>query len=126
MVSKEEKKLNRVISFLKKGLSSLSDDLESTVKGIKEFLDSLQKAQKDLKSVKEAPEVQTVSTSSAKIATPLKKRLLGFRLTPELTGRMRLILFIIAFFLLYLSFELGDDWFVREFANYDWARSIGF
>ena len=70
MVSKEEKKLNRVISFLKKGLSSLSDDLEGTVKGINEFLESLQKAQKDLKTVKEAPEVQTVSTSSAKIAQP--------------------------------------------------------
>ena len=70
MVSKEQKKLNRVISFLKKGLSGLADELESTVKGINEFLDSLQKAQKDLKGVTAEAEVQTVSTSSTKIAAP--------------------------------------------------------
>jgi uncharacterized ion transporter superfamily protein YfcC len=56
----------------------------------------------------------------------LKKRFLEGNLSPEFTGRMRLILFVLAFIFLFLAFEVGDDWFVREFANYDWARSIGY
>ncbi len=69
MVSKEQKKLNRVINFLKKGLASLADDLEDTVKGINDFVKSLAKAQKDLKGVT-SEEVKTVSSSSKKIAQP--------------------------------------------------------
>lgn len=49
-----------------------------------------------------------------------------FKLTSEFISRMRWVLFVIAFLLLFLAFQVGDDWFVREFANYDWARSIGF
>lgn len=70
MVSKEQKKLERVINFMKKGLTSLSDDLEETVKGINDFIKSLNKAQKDLKEVVVEAEVQTVSTSSKMIASP--------------------------------------------------------
>jgi hypothetical protein len=70
LVSKEQKKLERVINFMKKGLTSLSDDLEETVKGINDFIKSLSKAQKDLKEVKIEAEVQTVSTSSKIVATP--------------------------------------------------------
>lgn len=69
MVSKEQKKLERVINFMKKGLTSLSDDLEETVKGINDFIKSLNKAQKDLKEVV-VEEVQTISTSSKMIASP--------------------------------------------------------
>ena len=25
-----------------------------------------------------------------------------------------------------LAFMVKDDWFVREFADYDWARDLGF
>ncbi|MFW9945578.1 MAG: hypothetical protein ACFFDX_02000 [Candidatus Odinarchaeota archaeon] len=70
MVSKEQKKLERVINFMKKGLTSLSDDLGETVKGINDFIKSLNKALKDLKEVKVEAEVQTVSTSSKIVATP--------------------------------------------------------
>ena len=70
MVSKEQKKLERVINFMKKGLTSLSDDLGETVKGINDFIKSLNKAMKDLKEVKVEAEVQTVSTSSKIVATP--------------------------------------------------------
>ncbi|MDX1798145.1 MAG: hypothetical protein R3255_05810, partial [Candidatus Lokiarchaeia archaeon] len=70
MVSKEQKKIERVINFMKKGLTSLSDDLEDTIKGINDFIKSLAKAQKDLKEVSVVEEVQTVSTSSKKIVTP--------------------------------------------------------
>ena len=66
MVS-EKKKISRVISFLKKGLSGLADELEGTVKGINEFLASLSKAQKDLTEMPTESEVQTVSTSSKKV-----------------------------------------------------------
>lgn len=68
MVSKDEKKLNRVLNFLKNGLASLADDLEDTIKGINDFLKSLTKAQKDLKAIKfGAVGVRTVSTSSRQV-----------------------------------------------------------
>lgn len=56
----------------------------------------------------------------------LKERMKNLSLTPEFIDRMRIILYVFAFILLFLAFQVGDDWFVREFANYDWARSIGF
>jgi hypothetical protein len=67
LVSKEYKKMERVVNFMKKGLTSLSDDLEETVKGINDFKKSLNKALKDLKDVSLKPEVKTVSTSSKKV-----------------------------------------------------------
>ncbi|MFW9969614.1 MAG: hypothetical protein ACFFDF_05385 [Candidatus Odinarchaeota archaeon] len=70
MVSKDQKKIERVINFMKKGLTSLADDLEETVKGINDFIKSLAKAQKDLKEVSVVEEVQTVSTSSKILAAP--------------------------------------------------------
>ncbi|MFX1315222.1 MAG: hypothetical protein ACFE9T_05120, partial [Promethearchaeota archaeon] len=63
-------KIERVINFMKKGLTSLADDLEETVKGINDFIKSLAKAQKDLKEVTFEEEVVTVSTSSKKIVSP--------------------------------------------------------
>ena len=52
---------------MKKGLTSLSDDLEETVKGINDFKKSLSKALKDLKDVSTKPGLKTVSTSSKKV-----------------------------------------------------------
>jgi len=54
---------------MKKGLTSLSDDLEETVKGIHDFKKSLNKALKDLKDVSLEPSLKTVSTSSKKVVT---------------------------------------------------------
>ena len=59
--------MERVINFMKKGLTSLSDDLEETVKGINDFKKSLNKALKDLKDVSLKPELKTISTSSKKV-----------------------------------------------------------
>ena len=56
----------------------------------------------------------------------LKTRIRGIQLSYEFIDRVRWVLFVLAFILIYLAFQVGDDWFVREFANYDWARSIGF
>jgi hypothetical protein len=69
-VSKEYKKIERVVNFMKKGLQSLSDDLEDTVGGINDFIKSLNKALKDLKDVSLKPEVKTVSSSSKKVIAP--------------------------------------------------------
>jgi hypothetical protein len=49
-----------------------------------------------------------------------------FRLTNEMVLRMRLILILTAVLAFYITFEMGDDWYVREYANYDWARHIGY
>jgi len=70
LVSKEYKKIERVVNFMKKGLQSLSDDLEDTVGGINDFIKSLNKALKDLKDVSIKPDVQTVSSSSKKVVAP--------------------------------------------------------
>jgi len=56
----------------------------------------------------------------------IESKIKEFKLTAEFISRMRWVLFVIAFLLLFLAFQAGDDWFVRKFANYDWARSIGF
>lgn len=66
------------------------------------------------------------SLKKKNISKKIKARLQGFTLTAGFTGRMRWVLFVASFLLLYVAFQEGDDWFVREFANYDWARSIGF
>lgn len=67
MAPKEQKKVERVINFMKKGLQSLSDDLEETVKGLNDFIQSLNKALKDLKEVEVTPQAHTVSSSSKKV-----------------------------------------------------------
>jgi hypothetical protein len=63
---------------------------------------------------------------SKKSSKTLFTRISEFQGTPEFRTRIRWILFMMAFLLLFLAFEVGDDWFVREFANYDWARQIGY
>jgi len=56
----------------------------------------------------------------------LKKRMSMIVLSRDLVIRIRLVLFLTAILALFLAFEMGDDWYVREFANYDWARHIGY
>jgi hypothetical protein len=54
------------------------------------------------------------------------KRIASARLDPFVVARVRFILFIAALMSLALAFYYADDWFVREFATYDWARDLGF
>jgi hypothetical protein len=54
------------------------------------------------------------------------KQIREFKLTNEMMLRMRLILILTAVLAFYITFEMGDDWYVREYANYDWARHIGY
>ena len=41
-------------------------------------------------------------------------------------SRVRLLLLIGALLTLYLAFKYTQDWYVEEFATYDWARDLGF
>ena len=61
-----------------------------------------------------------------KMGNMIKNKIMNFKMNDEFISNMRWVLFVAAFVLLFLAFEVNDDWFVREFANYDWARSIGF
>lgn len=62
----------------------------------------------------------------SKLVRGMIARFQGFELTPEIVVRVRLVLLLSAILALILAFQLGDDWYVREFANYDWARHIGY
>lgn len=42
------------------------------------------------------------------------------------TARVQLLLLIGALLALYVAFKYGHDWYVEEFATYDWARDLGF
>ncbi|UCC93669.1 MAG: hypothetical protein JSW25_03115 [Thermoplasmata archaeon] len=48
------------------------------------------------------------------------------RLKANTISRVRLLLLIGALLTLYLAFEYSQDWYVEEFATYDWARDLGF
>jgi hypothetical protein len=48
------------------------------------------------------------------------------RLTTAAVSRTRLLLLIMALLTLYVAFKYGQDWYVEEFATYDWARDLGF
>lgn len=61
-----------------------------------------------------------------KLVRSIIARVQGFELTPEIVVRVRVVLLLSAILALILAFQLGDDWYVREFANYDWARHIGY
>jgi hypothetical protein len=53
-------------------------------------------------------------------------RIANSRLDGGTVSRVRFILFVGALLALTLAFMMNDDWFVREFATYDWARDLGF
>ena len=62
----------------------------------------------------------------SKLVGGIIARVQVFDLTPEIVVRVRLVLLLSAILALILAFQLGDDCYVREFANYDWARHIGY
>jgi preprotein translocase subunit Sec61beta len=55
-----------------------------------------------------------------------RSRISGIQLTHDLIVRVRIVLILTAVLALFLAFEMGDDWYVREFARYEWARHIGY
>jgi len=61
-----------------------------------------------------------------RIVRSLIRRIDAFELTPDLAVRIRFVLLLSALLAFFLAFQFGDDWYVREFADYDWARHIGY
>jgi hypothetical protein len=53
-------------------------------------------------------------------------RIAKTRLKAATVSRTRLLLLIWALLTLYVAFRYGQDWYVEEFATYDWARDLGF
>lgn len=60
------------------------------------------------------------------VTRSVRERWERFVLTPELMVQIRFVLFLVALLALFMAFQEGDDWYVRAFANYDWARRIGY
>lgn len=40
--------------------------------------------------------------------------------------RLRWFLLFTALLAIYIGLQVGDDWYVKEFATYDWARGLGY
>jgi len=53
-------------------------------------------------------------------------RIARTRLKANTVSRVRLLLLLGALLCLYLAFQFSQDWYVAEFATYDWARDLGF
>lgn len=64
--------------------------------------------------------------SKSDLITGIKIKISQFTLNDEMVVRLRTIFFLTAILAFFLAFEMGDDWYVREYANYDWARHIGY
>lgn len=44
----------------------------------------------------------------------------------DLIIRLRWFLLFTALLAIYIGLQVGDDWYVKEFATYDWARGLGY
>ena len=44
----------------------------------------------------------------------------------DLIIRLRWFLLLTAILGIYIGLQVGDDWYVKEFATYDWARGLGY
>ncbi|MBM4249063.1 MAG: hypothetical protein FJ149_06450 [Euryarchaeota archaeon] len=44
----------------------------------------------------------------------------------DLIIRLRWFLLLTGILGIYIGFQVGDDWYVKEFATYDWARGMGY
>jgi hypothetical protein len=44
----------------------------------------------------------------------------------DLIIRLRWFLLFTGLLVIYIGLQVGDDWYVKEFATYDWARGLGY
>ena len=44
----------------------------------------------------------------------------------DLIIRLRWFLLFTGLLAIYIGLQVGDDWYVKEFATYDWARGLGY
>jgi hypothetical protein len=56
----------------------------------------------------------------------LVERLRGSIVVDDLIIRLRWFLLLTGVLAIYIGLQLGDDWYVKEFATYDWARGLGY
>ena len=54
------------------------------------------------------------------------ERVRGAFVSEDLIIRLRWFLLFTAILAIYIGFQVGDDWYVKEFATYDWARGLGY
>jgi hypothetical protein len=53
-------------------------------------------------------------------------RVRGSIVSDDFIIRLRWFLLFIGILAIYLGLQAGDDWWVKEFATYDWARGLGY
>jgi hypothetical protein len=56
----------------------------------------------------------------------LVARIRGSIAVDDLIIRLRWFLLLTGVLAIYIGLQLGDDWYVKEFATYDWARGLGY
>lgn len=58
--------------------------------------------------------------------TKLVHRVRGAFVSEDLIIRLRWFFLLTGLLAVYIGFQAGDDWYVKEFATYDWARGLGY
>ena len=56
-------------------------------------------------------------------------KLVHLRSTPvpdDIIIRLRWFLLFMAILAIYIGLQMGDDWYVKDSATYDWARGLGY
>jgi len=61
-----------------------------------------------------------------KVLSQTADRVRGAFVSEDLIIRLRWFLLLTAILGIYIGFQVGDDWYVKEFATYDWARGLGY
>jgi len=56
----------------------------------------------------------------------LMARLRGSPVPDDLIIRLRWFLLFMGILAVYIGLQMGDDWYVKESATYDWARGLGY
>jgi len=56
----------------------------------------------------------------------LVTRLRGAPVPDDLIIRLRWFLLFMAILAVYIGLQMGDDWYVKDSATYDWARGLGY
>jgi len=53
-------------------------------------------------------------------------RLRGAPVPDDIIIRLRWFLLFMAILAIYIGLQMGDDWYVKDSATYDWARGLGY
>ena len=56
----------------------------------------------------------------------LVARLRGAPVPDDIVIRLRWFLLFMGILAFYIGLQMGDDWYVKNAATYDWARGLGY